>query len=294
MSNLRNDILIIKGMSDYSSILISSLPKGFEAILYKEPNEYGVAFNFNDEREIKYKFVNVILETKFIEHQKILYLHSQKMMDINKFAVIAENFLMPANREYILKKPYDWCDEWKNIFGNSKKNMLVSDLVSELIVYRELAKKRNDIFWGASNKTTHDFEISDCSVEVKSTINKTNTIISINSNYQLKGDKPVYIFFCRLEKVNFKNSINSLINELINLGINEVFLDEELEKLGYPKGIKERETSYDILEVRVYDVLKSGFPNIDLNKINQASGINNIIKYSLELDLTGIAFEKIL
>ena len=276
---------MIKGMSDYSSISVPSLPEEFKAILYKEPNEFGVAFNFNDDRDILDKFVNIVLETKYIGGQKILYLHSKKKIDLNKFALIAGNFLEPDNREYILNNPYDWCEEWKNIFGNSKKTMLISDLVAELVVYRELAKERNDISWGASRKTSNDFELSDFSVEVKSTTNKINTIMSINSNYQLKGDKPIFVYYCRLERVEHKNTINTLVNELVNLGIDELFLEEELKKIGYPKGVKEREFSFEILEIRSYDVSKKGFPQIDLAKINSTAGTENIIKFSLELNI---------
>ena len=294
MSNLRDDIFIIKGMSNYTSNPIPSLPKEYEAILYKEPNEYGVAFKFDDTRDIMNKFVNVILETKYIGTQKILYLHSKNIIEINKFALIAENFLDPKNREYIINDPYSWCEEWKNIFGNEKKKLLISDLIAELVVYRELLKNRKDISWGASEKTTHDFELTDCSVEVKSTTNKTNTMVSINSNYQLKDDKPLYLYFCRLEKVKYKNTINSLINDLISLGIDELSLEVEMSNLGYQKGIKEREESYDILEVRSYDISKGGFPSIDLDKLNEFAGSSNIVAYTMELDLSGLDYKKII
>lgn len=294
MSNLRNDILMIKAMTNYSSVVIPSLPEDYPAILYKEPNEYGVAFNFDDDRDIKNKFVNVILESKYIGQQKILYLHSKNIIEIEKFALIAENFLDPKNRQYILNNPYDWCDEWKNIFGNAKKKPLISDLIAELVVYKLLLNKRKDISWGASSKTTHDFELSDCSVEVKSTINKTNSLVSINSNYQLKGDKPLYLYFVRLERIKFKNTINSLISDLVSMGLDESSLEAEMNNLGYPKGIKERDESFDILEVRSYDVMNESFPKIDLDQLNKLAGTNNIIAYKLELDLNGMKYEKII
>lgn len=294
MSNLRNDILMIKAMTNYSSVVIPSLPEDYPAILYKEPNEYGVAFNFDDERDIKNKFVNVILESKYIGQQKILYLHSKNIIEIEKFALIAENFLDPNNRQYILNNPYDWCDEWKNIFGNAKKKPLISDLIAELVVYKLLLNKRKDISWGASSKTTHDFELSDCSVEVKSTINKTNSLVSINSNYQLKGDKPLYLYFVRLERIKFKNTINSLISDLVSMGLDESSLEAEMNNLGYPKGIKERDESFDVLEVRSYDVMNESFPKIDLDQLNKLAGTNNIIAYKLELDLNGMKYEKII
>lgn len=294
MSNLKNDILIIKGMTNYTSLPIPSLPKEYPAILYKEPNEYGVAFNFNDVRDIKYKFVNVILESRYIGQQKILYLHSKSIIEVEKYAMIAECFLDPKNREYILNNPYDWCEEWKNIFGNAKKKMLVSDLIAELITYKELLKNNKNVSWGASEKTTHDFEMPDFSVEVKSTINKTNTIVSINSSYQLKGDKPIYLYFCRLEKVKFKNTINSLIKDLVNMGVDESVLEAELFNLGYQKGVKERDESFDILEIRSFDISKGVLPVIDLDKLNKFAGTNNIIAYRFELDLSGVEYTKVL
>lgn len=294
MTNLRNELYIIKGMSNYTRYELKSLKPGYPAILYKEPNEYGVAFPFNDNREIKYKFVNIILETKYIDSQKILYLHSKNIVDIDKFVLIAENFLDENNRDYILSDPYKWADEWKDTFGNSKRKLLVSDLIAELIVYEILIKEDKNVSWGASEKTTHDFEMLEKSVEVKSTTNKTNTLISVNSSYQLSGSKPVFIYFVRLEKVKFKNSINSCVEKIVSLGIPRDALEAELSKLGYPKGVKERDDSFDLLEIRSYVVEESNFPKIDLNDLNNLIGVKNIVAYKFELDLSNVPYKKII
>ena len=155
-------------------------------------------------------------------------------------------------------------------------------------------KEDKNVSWGASEKTTHDFEMLEKSVEVKSTTNKTNTLISVNSSYQLSGSKPVFIYFVRLEKVKFKNSINSCVEKIVSLGIPRDALEAELSKLGYPKGVKERDDSFDLLEIRSYVVEESNFPKIDLNDLNNLIGVKNIVAYKFELDLSNVPYKKII
>ena len=62
-------------------------------------------------------------------------------------------------------------------------------------------------------------------------------------------------------------------------------LEKALTKLGYKKGSRLRDISYNVLELSSYDVNKDLFPIISLDEINQFAPLKNILNYTLELDL---------
>ncbi len=293
MSKLRSEILELSLMTDNKMVRINSLDDKYSAYLYKDPLIQGVFIKYNFDLDIFNEFANLTLKTMYLGNEKVLLLSTSRKTELKIFSLVAENFLLPKNRKIIEKNPYNWCEEWSELIGNVKKHKLVSDVIAELYVYNHLVDNYKGVNWGASNKTTNDFQLEDFNVEVKSTTLKSSSVISINSKFQLQGESICFLYFCRLEKVRYKYTIDNLVADLVSKGISKDYLEEELTRLGYPKGIKERHESYEILELRAYNVEKNKFPLISLEDINKLGLTSNIVNFKLDFDLTGIDYIKI-
>ena len=74
---------------------------------------------------------------------KVLYLYMVETGDIKKFAYIAAEFIDLENRENLLSNPYSWIDAWNEMFGNSKKKYMISDVLAELAAFKEMYNKKN-------------------------------------------------------------------------------------------------------------------------------------------------------
>lgn len=260
--------------------------------LYKSQLEYSIAIPFEYEKDIIEEFVGISLSTNYLNYNntsfKVLYLHARNTIDIEKFAYVGAHFLSDKNREIILNNPYNWVDEWKEIFGDSIKNKMVYDVIGELVSLKYIYQNDNTAKWEGPNNGTHDIVASTILYEVKSTQKKNDSKITINSTFQLSHNQIEKLYFCRLELKPYSNSINSLVKDLVLMGYNEIELETSLQKIGYRKGSRLRNICYDVLELRSYDVNKENFPIITLEEINKLGSQNNIINYTLTLDLNCI------
>lgn len=295
MYQLKNEILNLKFMSAFKAAPIKSLGDDYPAFFYRDSKTFGVFIKYNGELNIFNSFSNVTLRTLYIDedNSKVLYLSTSIEDDLSIFSSIVENFLLPENRMIIEKNPYEWCEKWSELVGNTKVKKLISDVVSELYVYNYLLSNYDNVSWGGSNKTTNDFQLPNFNVEVKSTTLKYNSLISINSKFQLKGDNLVYLYFCRLEKVPFGHNINSLVEELVKKGVSRECLESELTNLNYQKGTKERLESFEVLELRSYMVKKETFPLINVDQLNKLANVSNIVNFKLDIDLDGMEYERL-
>lgn len=265
--------------------------------LYKSQLEYSIAIPFEYERDIIEEFVGISLSTNYLNYNntsfKVLYLHASNTIDIEKFAYVGAHFLLDKNREIILNNPYNWVDEWKEIFGDSIKSKMIYDVIGELISLKCIFEKDKSAKWEGPNSGTHDIVTNDTLYEVKSTQLKTDSKVTINSAFQLTPEHNEKLYFCRLELKPYSNSINSLVDDLVLLGYNQNELEIALQKLGYRKGSRARNICYDVLEIRSYEVNDHNFPVISLESINKLGPQNNILNYTLTLDLNGISYTKI-
>lgn len=253
---------------------------------------YAVAIPFNDERDFEETFVGITLSTNILnvgsESFKVLYLNMIDTGDLKKFSYIGAEFISIENRQSILDKPFSWVDEWKNLFGDSVKKMLVTDVVAELISLREIYKIDKTAKWLGPKDGTHDIVAKDFVVEVKSTTHKTNSYVSINSRFQLNADLNEKLYFVRLEVKPYALTINKLVEELVELGYSETELEENLKELGYKKGKRLRSQSFEILGINSYEVNAENFPIIKLAELNKLAPKGNIVGFKLNLDLTSV------
>lgn len=258
---------------------------------------YAVAIPFDDERIINEPFVGITLLTNTLNYDsksfKVLYLNMLDTGDLKKFAYIAAEFIDIANRESILHNPYAWVDTWNNMFGNAKKKYMISDVVAELVALKYIYKKDKTAKWVGPQDGTHDIVCDDQVVEVKSTTNKTNTYVSINSRFQIDPNINEKLFFVRLEPKPYAESIDSLVYELVNLGYCKNDLEDNLKQMGYRAGNRTRKQTFSILNINSYVVNENNFPVINIKDLNDLSSTKNIVGFKLTLDLASIPFETI-
>lgn len=266
---------------------ISYLAKGF--------NSYSIAIPYNLDLEVSQDFVGMkisILYTNYDNNSiRSICLTADHSVDPAKFALVAADFASSDNRRILLTNPYEWVDKWRSIFGDSLKKKMVYDVLGEMVALKYAYEEDKTFVWMGPDAGTHDLVALENIAEVKSTVKKTENIVSINSSYQLSTTKPTKLMFVRLEKKPYCLTINKLIEQLVRLGYPENKLEESLSNLGYKKGDRQRDESFDLLSLYRYEINKENFPLFTVSDINQFAPNNNIIGYTISLDLTSVNHE---
>lgn len=261
--------------------------------LAKNNTSCSVAIPFTHKKQIFEEFVGMDVSTSYAnfddESIPVLVLKAPNTVDIDKFIMIAADFIRFENRESLNNDPYDWIDKWRKIFGDSIKKKMVYDVIGEMLALKTFYSTDKTLEWIGQENCTHDIVGKDFIYEVKSTLIKTENIVYIHSSYQLSTNKNTNLVFVRLEKKPHSSlSINSLLKDLIAMGYNQTYLEESLQKNGFKEGNRNREETYDLLSLYVYKVNKLNFPIISLQDINSNAPLKNILGFELKIDLTPI------
>lgn len=259
----------------------------------KDNGWYGIGIDINlDKTEFFEKFENVRLITKIKyfsnENHKLLELITNKEDLIEEFSLVCFNFINKFDNEKvnenIIEKANKWWEEWEKLLGNVLKNERDYDFLGELLALNYVLNENSTAIY--SNLASHDIELPQYSIEVKTTTEKYNAEIHVNSQYQLENNTnmPLKLIFVRLEKSQIGYSINDVIKSLKskNYDINSL---NRLEKIG-TSSINEK---YRILEARLYNV-DDKFPKITLKNNELPKGI---IKIEYIVDLDDINYETI-
>lgn len=225
---------------------------------------------------------------------KVLYLFMNDTGDLKKFSFIGAEFIDVNNRRSLLSNPYIWVDTWKEMFGDSKKKYMITDVLAELVALKYLYDEDKTARWQGPKDGTHDIVLDGRVVEVKSTTHKTNSYVSINSRFQINPSLNEELFFVRLEPKPYASSIDTLVEELAMMGYSQDELEESLKEMGYRKGNRTRKMSYNVLSMVSYKVDEKNFPVISLDTLNNATNSKNIIGFKLTLDLSAIEGETLI
>ena len=290
MENLINEIKKLAMMKNGSVLPIR---QGNDIVyLNKSIDGYAIAIPFNDERTFNETFVGISLLTNTLNYDnksfKVLYLFMTSLGDLDKFAYIGAEFIDVKNREGLLLDPYQWVDAWKEMFGDSKKKYIITDVLAELIALREVFSNDKTAKWEGPNDGTHDIVLKDKVVEVKSTTNKTNNYVSINSRFQLNPTLNEELYFIKLEPKPYALSIDSIVDELVSMGYPATELEDSLKKMGYEQGSRNRKRTYNLLSMTSYKVNEENFPIVSLESINNLTKSKNIVGFKLTVDLSTI------
>lgn len=287
-------------LDEKKAIPISDLSQGFKAWTIKMDNFYGVAIPYPEDREkLVEKFNNVKLWNYSIiiggKEESLLLLTSSEESLRYQFASICSEFIDPGEagerREELLGDPLLWWSKWKALLGNSVKNISPSSIVAELLVLEKLTSLGRSPVWGGRTKSTHDIEVEGENYEVKSTISRYETSVTISSQYQLdRRDSDLYLIFCRLEASKDGDSINDLVKRLVSLGTDKYSLENHLDGLGLEEGSSARNKKYKLHEMRKYKVDES-FPKITLDSFKDNKLPEAVIGIQYSIDLGGIEYE---
>lgn len=276
---------------------IENVPKQFPALVIRMNGEYGVAVPFDKEIDIYEKFANARLYSKEIYIDGIIrkYLILSCFIENvrNEFATLCVQFIQPGengeDRSRLLKNPIEWWKHWKELLGNFIYDKKAYNIIAEMLVLEHLYKMNKNVEWSASNSGSHDIESDNESFEVKSTIKRYGSIITITGQHQLFSKKELYLYFCRFEESNIGLSVNDMKIKLINLGYDEAKLEMQLLKQGYELGSSIRDIKYKVLEKRKYFV-GDNFPKITKDSFKEGMFPKSVVQITYSLDLGGINY----
>ena len=292
-----------KGIIDFVNSVGYGKVKPFEndfmAYAVNLSGHKGVAIDISEDIKIKEHFnklniANANLEVKGVTHH-VVFLYTDEEVLNEHYGVLFFDFLNKEKRKAILSNPLDWFNEWSDLLGNKKQVKMIYDVVGEMKTLVLLLQSGVIPIWDSIKKGTYDISTNDSLYEVKSTINKTETFVTIHNQFQLDdSDKNLNIVFVRLEENETGESIDDLYNQLETLKY--PYLDDVniyLEKIGYYHGKAERYIKYLTHEVRQYKV-DDTFP-----KITKDSFIGNqfplgIVKVEYTISLDSLKYTSLL
>ena len=262
----------------------------------KDNGWYGIGIDIGLEKtEFYEKFENVKLVTKIKyfsnSNHKMLELITNQTELMEQFSLVCFDFINKFDNEQIneniIKKANDWWNEWNKLLGNVMKSEKDYDFLGELLVLNHVIKCNPDAKY--SNLASHDIETLEYSIEVKTTTEKYNSQIHVNSQYQLENntEKPLKLVLVRLEKSQIGYSINDIIDSLKNKNYDT----ESIEKI-HNIGSSILNEKYRILEARLYNI-DSSFPRITLKSLKNEELPKGIIKIEYIVDLDDIEYESI-
>ncbi len=292
MNNIEIEIMNMSAfMKGYCKPIDTITAQGF---LIRGATEYQLAIPFDKEGDYSDEFVGIKLSKGSITFDgksfNVLYLHAVDTIDLEKFACIGQQFLSLKSRKAIIENPYDWCDRWREIFGDSIKHKMIFDVLGEMMALRAILKTDPTVKWEGPNSGSQDIVGEKHLYEVKTTTAKKESVVHINSAIQLKGSKPESLVFVRLERMPYGETIDKLEADLIALGYPKNEIEACLLEKGIIKGSKYRKVSYDLIEIRDYPVSPETFPTVSLEKLNEGAPMRNITDYQLTLDLDTVPY----
>lgn len=284
---------------------LKTLPEEYPGWALKLRNEYAVAIEIDPKHKVNESFsqVKFYTDTHTIDGEifHFLILSTNKSTLLNEFAGVCTMFLEPgengAKRKEIIKEPINWWTQWKHLLGNRSIDNSVQGIVGELIFFYYLKQKYSDQIslknWSGPLGGSQDFEFNGQKFEVRSSLTRYSDSVTISSQFQLKHDDRTNLIFVRLEEILSKEqnryyfSINSLINQLVNLGEPLEDLNSYIERLGVQKHSQDRATQFELLEIRNYPI-NNDFPVIHPENITNPS---NILQVAYTISLSGLTFE---
>ena len=291
---------IVKEIREYFASLptpgarkIEALPDNYPAYVIRITEGYGVAIQADDKLEVSEKFNSVRLHTGIIsingQTGNYLILRSAFEEFRYEFASLCAEFVDPGNmgnnRKTLLADPYTWWAKWKELVGNTNRELRVYNVIAEMMVLDNKIQSDPTTEWAATRMGSHDIECAEESCEVKSTVKRYGTTITISGQHQLEHIKRLYIYFCRLEESLEGVSINEMKQTLIHHGYDEGKLEIELERQGFERGANIRNKKYKPLEKRRYEVTED-FPQIVKESFKgdkYPAGISHI-EYTIDLE----------
>ena len=281
--------------------VVSLTNAGYETWTMKNRSEYGVAVPVKSDEEISEFFSGAHLYTdkKILngeDEKNILFLTSEKNDNLEPFAALCAELITPGVngelRRELERNPLAWWSSWKELLGNKNVDFRAYDVLGELWVLKYLAEHGEQAEWNGPDGATYDIDCSGYFVEVKSTTARNKKQITLSNLFQLdppNGQK-LYLVLCQFESAQEGISINSLVNDLEQLGYSSAGLNEKLKNLGLEKGKTARKRNY-ILHSATRYVVDEHFPAIRESSFKGGTKPPGVVSITYTVTLDGITGE---
>lgn len=288
-------------VKDNNALSLMTLVTQYPAWVIRKNGWYGIGIPNISNQTISERFSSVRIWSQTMniggEEKNLLLLSSEIEYLRYEFAAVCAEFTDPGGdgelRRILTANPTQWWEKWRSLLGNSVQNKLAYSVLGEMLIYKHLLMNGEAAKWSAIEKSTHDIETNSRSYEVKSTIKRYESSVTINSQYQLK--KPadgLYLCFCRFEESLAGKSIEDMANEIAALGDSYDQINIALEKMGFEKGSSARNKKYKLHEARKYEVNEK-FPQITTDSFVDGKMPDGIVKLVYEVDLNGLNYSVI-
>ena len=296
--NLVEDIReLFASIGSPSARPIQSLPDDYPAYVIRLQDGYGVAIAADSQLVVSEKFNRCRLKTCTLsiggENNNYLTLTSAFEEYRYEFATICAEMVYPGpngeERQKLLSDPYDFWARWKELMGNTDKDKRVYNVIAEMMVLFHKYRNDKSSEWAATRMASHDIECESESCEVKSTTKRYGTSITISGQHQLEHNKPLYLYFCRMEESLEGESINSMMEKMILEGYDSGKIELDIEHQGFDKGESIRDKKYKLLEKRKYEV-NDDFPRITTDSFKNNKYPDSITHIEYTIDLEGIGY----
>lgn len=273
--------------------LLSKQPSNFRAYSFRQGVEFGVAIETSLSKDIYEEAAQITIKTMDIMGMRYISLACCDELFRNEFANFASHFVEPGlngeNRTIVLETPLAWWNSWIGMLGNRVAGRNSYDTIAEMLALLSIYNEDNSCAWTASHAGSHDIETDSAAFEVKSTVKKSETTVTISSQFQLYSEKPLQLWYYRMEVSEHGVSINDVKEQLINAGYDKNLIESQLEQRGFILGSSIRDKRYIVLETRKY-VVDDSFPRIVESSFKNDIYPKNIVKILYTIDLEGLDY----
>lgn len=219
------------------------------------------------------------------------------------FAGECAKFLEDDCVQRIMKDPFSWWNELKALYGNVLEDenhyFVFAEFLVFLMLHDECSKSGREkrVTW-KSCSATHDIEMSDGSQhEVKSTVRRTASVVTVSSKFQMLVDpaRPFFLYFVRLEPERYDGvSIQDLIVRAGALGCDVDQIDRLLTAQGLVLGSPKRRTRFAILEAKRFDAGTGPFPKFTPQSFRPECEdlLATVENFSYDINLSAVACPK--
>lgn len=281
------------------------LVSGSEARMVRSGSRFGVFFPADITEEFfEDKLNSMTLRTGKVNATNGVFISCKDRNLKNQFADECARFLDASNLRRISADPFGWWNELKQLFGNVLSDEKCYFLFAEFLVYLLLQKQCNDAGLGVTVKwkscaATHDIEMSDGSQhEVKSTVKRTASVVTISSQFQMSVNPsvPFFLYFLRLEPGRRDGvSIQHLLSKAASLGCDMGRIEQILLAQGLTPGSPKRKTRFAVLEAKRYDAGTGPFPKLTPESFRPecASLLAAVEDFSYDINLSAVTCPRV-
>lgn len=280
-----NNIFITNDKKNHRMFMIEFYPQSLNG--YKPMNINGINITIKDNTKLDANKKYLVFENSNEKMDDAFIAFSVTVIgSLNNCGTDAETL---SQVEQILK-------DYKNFFAFRKSMDKIEEqgLIAELDYLDRLIDKYGDgvvVNWTGSEKNKHDFIFDDRAVEIKSTLNQEQSIVSISNENQLHVGKlnelklKLYVFDENSNGKTVDYYIKKIYEKLVSFQSKKLFVSKicmhKIDPFEYKGNYK-----FDIEMVKSY-IIDEKFPRIDKSNIPSEA---YDVKY--KLNLSNITYEK--